>query len=204
MKVSHLLAMTTIVLLSSCSANGKQSDATNQKIKAEAETEEVTFKGDLGQFALRGPVKEFSTPIGVHECFDRDGFLLDTETGKKKESDENNTVKRNEQGRIVRIDVLWNDSFETYDYDERGLLVKNYWEQFGRKVTKNYEYNEKGECLKMTFIETGDEMTAPLSLNTRYWNVIDMAIGFAVSARTVMKKHKPSLTMNNVSFVSLY
>ena len=158
MKVSHLLAMTTIVLLSSCSANGKQSDATNQEIKAEAETEEVTavtFKGDLGQFALRGPVKEFSTPIGVHECFDRDGFLLDTETGKKKESDENNTVKRNEQGRIVRIDVLWNDSFETYDYDERGLLVKNYWEQFGRKVTKNYEYNEKGECLKMTFIETG-------------------------------------------------
>lgn len=149
-----LMGMFALVSLS-CRGNNQQPNESKEAdgTSSELATVKTTYKGDLGQFALKGPVASVSPENEPTVRFNRDGQITN-EDGSVKASDENETVERDAEGRIVKIDLLWNDSYETYDYNDRGLLVKYYFERFERKVTKEFQYNDDDELIHVVWTET--------------------------------------------------
>ena len=140
----------------SCRGNSQQTNESQETIVSASEqvAEKTIYKGDLGQFALKGPVASISPENEPTVRFNREGQITE-EDGSVKSSDEAEKVERNADGRIVRKDLLWHDGYETYDYNDRGLLVKYYYERFERKLTKEYQYNDEDELQHVVWTETG-------------------------------------------------
>lgn len=140
----------------SCRGNSQQTNESQEAIVSASEqvAEKTIYKGDLGQFALKGPVASISPENEPTVRFNREGQITE-EDGSVKSSDEAEKVERNADGRIVRKDLLWHDGYETYDYNDRGLLVKYYYERFERKLTKEYQYNDEDELQHVVWTETG-------------------------------------------------
>jgi len=115
----------------------------------------VNFKGDLGQWALRGPVKSYAYDFDTI-YFNRDGYRVE-KNGKllSSNAEDRTTVQRDSKGRILSIKDDNFDQFTKYQYNANGLLTQYYWERYSRKLTKTYTYNSKGELTKMVWKETG-------------------------------------------------
>ena len=116
----------------------------------------INFKGDLGRWALRGPVKRYVQGYDTI-YFNRDGFQTE-KNGKLLSSNaqESTTITRNSQGRIASIKNDNFDEYGTYYYNANGLMTKYYWVfRETRKMTRTYTYNSNGELTKMVWTETG-------------------------------------------------
>lgn len=155
MKKTALLLMALIVMGTAQESMAQQRKTTAKKTVATQVKINVNFKGELGQWALRGPVKSYAYDFDTI-YFNRDGFRVEKD-GKLLSSsvEEKTTLKRDVKGRISSVKDDNFDQFTTYQYNANGLLSQYYWEQYSRKLTKTYTYNSNGELTRMVWKETG-------------------------------------------------
>ena len=102
----------------------------------------VNFKGELGRFELRGPVKKCVVSEYETVFFNRDGFLTD-ENGKLL----SDKIVRDNHGRIVEEEIF-NTGVYTYKYNTNGLLIEKKYERGSHIIRNIYTYNSAGECIK--------------------------------------------------------
>lgn len=126
----------------------------------------VNFRGDLGQWALRGPVKRYVQDFDTI-YFNRDGYRTEKD-GRLMSSnvEEDITVTRNSEGRITSIKDDGFGHHGTYHYNVNGLMIKYYWVFGSRKMTRTYAYNSNGELIKRVWKETGGPQDG--TMVTRY------------------------------------
>ena len=160
MKQIVLLLMALIVMGTTQESMAQQRKTTAKRTatKGAATTQpaiNINFKGDLGQWALRGPVKSYAYDFDTI-YFNRDGFRVE-KNGKllSSNAEDKTTLKRNGNGRILSIKDDNFDQFTQYQYNTNGLVTQYYWERYDRKLTKTYTYNSNGELTKMVWKETG-------------------------------------------------
>lgn len=124
---------------------------TPAKKSSATSTINFTAQGELGIFALRGPVKEcvWTTKNQTRKLgFDKKGMWI-SEDGKEPWSNYG-PVKRDDKGRMV----LMGDGVETgekFTYNSNGLLIKHITQYMDGQDVTTYTYNSKGECTKETF-----------------------------------------------------
>lgn len=165
------IVLSAILLIGSAQTVGAQSSrpskrttiSPRKKPVAPAQTNiNVNFKGDLGRFALKGPVKNLkllnndeSIP-GPEYYFNRDGFEIDSD-GHILMGEDNNYVKytRDSQGRLIVLDELDFINFkEEYVFNSNGLLLKKRWTNYSgsNKGEDCYTYNSEGECVSCSSV----------------------------------------------------
>lgn len=110
-----------------------------------------TARGELGLFALRGPVKEcvWKTKDGTRKLgFDKKGMWT-SEDGRLPWANYG-SVKRDSKGRIIQMgeDV---ESGEQFTYNSNGLMIKHVTIYMDGRDIATYTYNSKGECTKEIF-----------------------------------------------------
>ena len=110
-----------------------------------------TAQGELGLFALRGPVKEcvWTTKDQTRKLgFDKKGMWI-SEDGRKPWGNYGK-VKRDTKGRIIQMgeDV---ESGKLFTYNANGLMIKEVTIYMDGRDIATYAYNSKGECTKETF-----------------------------------------------------
>lgn len=119
----------------------------------------LTTKGELGIFELRGPVKKCvsknSNETSTHE-FDKKGMWI-SENGMKPWAGQE-SVKRDRQGRIVKMGDSYDEEYESFAYNANGLITKRIKKYMDGIFQTNYYYNSKGECTKsvLEFEDMGD------------------------------------------------
>lgn len=116
-------------------------------------------QGELGLFELRGPVKtcvwKNSEGTATHG-FDRKGMWI-SENGMKPWAGQE-SVKRDRQGRIVKMGDSYDEEYESFAYNANGLISKRIKKYMDGLFQTNYVYNSKGECTKsvLEFEDMGD------------------------------------------------
>ena len=106
-------------------------------------------QGELGLFELSGPVRtcvwkdrgETST-----HGFDRKGMWI-SENGMKPWAGQE-SVKRDRQGRIVKMGDSYDEEYESFAYNANGLITKRIKKYMDGIFYTYYYYNNKGECTK--------------------------------------------------------
>ena len=110
-----------------------------------------TAVGELGIFALRGPVKEcvWTTKDGTQKLgFDRQGMWVSKDGNKPW--DNYGSVKRDSKGRIIQMGD-GEESGELFTYNSNGLMTKHVTVYMDGRDIATYTYNNKGECTKESF-----------------------------------------------------
>lgn len=106
-------------------------------------------QGELGLFELRGPVKtcvwKNSEGTATHG-FDRKGMWI-SENGMKPWAGQE-SVKRDRQGRIVKMGDSYGEEYESFAYHANGLISKRIKKYMDGIFYTYYYYSSKGECTK--------------------------------------------------------
>jgi len=171
MKKRHfLLAFASAsLMLAACGGNGKQPVETTETTETEVveeETEvtpeaveeetEVTTEeaepapaivGELGLFELRGPVKSctWKTQYATTKMeFDKNGLWTKND-GQKPWAYYPN-VKRDKQGRLVKMDN--GDESTEYTYDQEGRITHRVINYMDGCDDTRWEYDAAGDCVK--------------------------------------------------------
>ncbi len=124
---------------------------TTAKRTSATTTINFTAQGELGIFALRGPVKEcvWTTKDQTRKLgFDKKGMWI-SENGKEPWSNYG-PVKRDNKGRMVLMGYE-EESGEQFTYNANGLMTKHVTIYMDGRDIATYTYNSKGECTKETF-----------------------------------------------------
>ena len=106
-------------------------------------------EGELGIFELFGSVKKCVWKNGdevfTYE-FDRKGMWI-MENGQKPWGGQDR-VKRDRQGRIIKMGDSYDEEYKAYSYNTNGLISKKIDKYMDGMFQTNYFYNNKGECTK--------------------------------------------------------
>ncbi len=148
MKKVTLIALMAILCLSGMAQKKK---GTARKTVSKNIVINFNAQGELGIFALRGPVKEcvWTTKDQTRKLvFDRNGMWT-SENGNKPWFNYG-SVKRDNKGRIIQM----GDGEETgqlFTYNNNGLLTKLVTVYMDGRDVATYSYNSEGECTKESF-----------------------------------------------------
>jgi len=133
-------------------------EVSNQPLQRTATTavSNSTALGELGIFELRGPVRKCvwknSNETSTHE-FDRKGLWI-LKNGQKPWAGQE-SVKRDRQGRIIKMGDSYDEEYVAFTYNTNGLVIKEIKKYMDGMFQTNYFYNSKGECTK-TILEYDD------------------------------------------------
>ena len=114
------------------------------------DSNDFTIYGELGIFELYGSVKECIWNNGIQVSkhgFDEKGMWV-SENGKKP-WEYSEAIKRDDQGRIIKMGDPYDEQYETFAYNDDGLIAKRVMKEIdGFKVQTEYFYNDEHECVK--------------------------------------------------------
>lgn len=123
------------------------------------QTSSGMYKGTLGHYELRGPVKtckEIGDDWELNYFFEING-VISTINGESV-STSPRTYEFDTNGRIIRFfpNPGHEHLYEKYDYDKVGRLTKTttYDDNYAKDITTIF-YNEKGYCFKKTYVAYG-------------------------------------------------
>ena len=152
------------------------------------------YKGSLGYYELRGPVKsckEIGDDWETISVFDRNGVLSTIDGESVRTSPRSYEFSAN--GRMIRFFPIpgQENIFEKYEYDKVGRLAKTteYDNDYAKQVT-TYFYNEKGYCIKQSFVAHGPhggegESTCKVLETDLYGNWTKRAWGETINRRVI-------------------
>ena len=106
-------------------------------------------QGELGLFELCGPVKTCvwkDRGETYTHGFDRKGMWI-SENGMKPWAGQE-SVKRDRQGRIVKMGDSYDEEYESFAYNANGLITKRIKKYMDGIFYTYYYYSSKGECTK--------------------------------------------------------
>lgn len=117
----------------------------------------VNFKGDLGRFALKGPVKYMKDMVGgggPEYYFNSDGFLSESDGSPLKADENNEQYTRDSQGRITIYDKFGFNWKEEYEFNSNGLLERKRSTNISgsNRSDDRYTYNSEGECVSCSSV----------------------------------------------------
>lgn len=125
----------------------EQSDSAEETV---AEEESKDYKGELGLFELRGPVKSCTYTnkyATVKRTFDENGYWL-TYDGKKLSTVYPSGIKRDKNGRITKGIMDGDGNCETYTYNEDGSKKSYVYSYFDSVSKETCTYDEEGNLMK--------------------------------------------------------
>lgn len=180
MKNTALLMMLFAALLfASCGGAAKnqaepENDSTETvETEAQEEAEEAEepaaveegkdYKGELGLFELRGPVKSctWKNSYGSFtRTFDENGMWL-THTGKSLKAIYPSGIKRDAKGRIVKGLIDADGNGDTYAYNEDGSKKKATYAFFDTVTEETCTYDDSGKLTKMHVEDMGMDGEGP-------------------------------------------
>lgn len=109
----------------------------------------VNFKGELGLYELRGPVKQCIWKNDDSEYnlgFDKNGMWV-TENGETL-GGEGVVIKRDNAGRIIKKGDPYDEEYISYAYNSNGLVIKKIVKYMDGGDEILFYYNSNGDCTK--------------------------------------------------------
>lgn len=109
----------------------------------------VNFKGELGLYELRGPVKQCIWKNDDSEYnlgFDNNGMWV-TENGEALGGD-GIVIKRDKAGRIIKRGDPYDEEYTSYTYNSNGLVTKKIIKYMDGGDEIQFFYNSNGDCTK--------------------------------------------------------
>lgn len=127
----------------------------------------VNFKGELGLYELRGPVKQCIWKNDDSENnlgFDKNGMWV-TENGYTL-GGEGVVIKRDKAGRIIKRGDPYDEEYTSYTYNSNGLVTKKIIKYMDGGDEIHFYYNSNGECTKC--VDSYGDMEGSGKLTTKY------------------------------------
>lgn len=148
----------------------QDSDTPDEEEEATSPSQNAyTVLGELGIFDLHGAVKKCVCNNGYEPLthgFDENGMWV-SKNGKKPWNN-NDIVKRDDLGRIIKMGDPYDEQYETFAYNDDGLITKHVTKDIdGYTVQIEYFYNEERECIK-TISSIDDPLEGPNKYTNTY------------------------------------
>ena len=127
----------------------------------------VNFKGELGLYELRGPVKQCiwkNVDSEYNLGFDKNGMWV-TENGYTL-GGEGVVIKRDKVGRIIKRGDPYDEEYTSYAYNSNGLVTKKIIKYMDGGDEIHFYYNSNGDCTKC--VNSYGDMEGSGKLTTKY------------------------------------
>lgn len=153
-----IIALVTILLVGTIQTTTAQNRKPNKrtttippkkKPTTTQPTINVNFKGELGLYELRGPVKQCIWKNDDSENnlgFDKNGMWV-TENGYTL-GGEGVVIKRDKAGRIIKRGDPYDEEYTSYTYNSNGLVTKKIIKYMDGGDEIQFFYNSNGDCTK--------------------------------------------------------